>query len=160
MWGDWTGNLVVGIASGTIASIVFAVVLFLWHRYARTQRTTINIDHCPLFSHVDIRLELLHASNDNGTIINRRCRAQRREDGAWEAIVVHPRRVGFQYKWFVNVGGGMDLSAVVTGLHNCGFTQANEGAGRARRIWFLDQRRPQAKAFGEELILNNKWYPE
>ena len=49
---------------------------------------------------------------------------------------------------------------VVADLEQAGFTHVSKGAGKANRVWFLDDASPTAPDVEHPRITNNMFYPE
>ena len=65
----------------------------------------------------------------------------------------YPRRIGFQYKCFVDYEGKWTAKDVEDELRKWGVENPDEGLGRPDRIWFLIPGYPEASR-------NNCVYPE
>jgi hypothetical protein len=109
------------------------------------------------------RFGLLHVRDgkdelkDAGPLLNQEIefRAVDRR-GTFEAVVKFSKRLGFQFKCFVDHGehGYEQIEAL---LKDNKFTEISKGEGKRNRIWFILPEYPTYKTF--DGFINNYYYP-
>lgn len=150
-------SVVSGVLSGIVTAFFLGVAALLWQAW-RTQPYVVHTNLPPPLAVPDIRLGVLHARNDDGQIVNRVHWFRPTRNGTWRATIRHPRRVGFQYKCFVDYGGSWSTCSVKAELVEGDFLEPDEGKGKPKRIWFLLPSHPMVT--DPSGIRNNCFYPE
>ena len=168
-------GVVSGILSGIITAVVLGMSVLAWQSL-RTRRFKVRIVLPKSLIDQHIRLGLLHATNDDGQIINRVHRFKKSlrsimldpdvehtgglmklgpgwKKGLRSASFRYPRGLGFQYKCFVDYAGEWSADQVSEELKKWGCINPDEGSGKPQRFWFLIPGYPTAG-------LNNTFYPE
>jgi len=169
-------GVVSGILSGIITAVVLGMSVLAWQSLStRPFIVTILLPKSLINRH--IRLGLLHATNDDGQIINRVHRFNKSlrlprwhdadvhhiadvdlvlygpKEGLRSASFRFPRGLGFQYKCFVDYESKWSADQVKEELKKWGCIKPDEGSGKPQRVWFLIPGYPTAG-------LNNTFYPE
>ena len=176
------------VISGTISGVVTALLLsfaaLIW-QIARTEKFVINLVLPPKL--VEFPIGILHVRNDDGQILNRvhwlhslrlhPLRAYKptvsslgkptepriinpREAKRMmrTAAFRHPRRIGFQYKCFIDLPDKLAADSARSELTSWGFPENTPGQGRTHRVWFLVP--DEARTIDAAGISNNCHYPE
>jgi len=112
---------------------------------------------------LNLRFGVLHVRDgkdemkDSGPILNEEIEfrpVDRR--GTMEATVTYSKRLGFQFKSFVD-HGEYDYERIEQLLKNSQFTDISRGQGKKFRIWFILNDFPTYNTF--DGFLNNYYYP-
>ena len=158
----WEG-VVSGIISGVFTTALLAGAVAVWHFLFRTEPFVLYLTPSPPVGMLgdEFKYGVLHALNDDGQIVNR-VHWFEHVDGAMKATIRHPRRIGFQYKCFVDiklpVGQGIHLKAAIDLLTKAGFNGVGVGEGKPCRIWFLLPDHPAPK--DKTGLQNNLFWPQ
>jgi len=153
--------IVAGIISGLTTGIILSVFAWFWQRWVRftnTEELKVAIVLSSKMQVPEFKFGLLHASNDDGMIINRVYWFRKEGGGKLYTAIRHPRNIGLQYKCFVDHGSLHQSDEVSHLLALEGFKNPSPGGGKPNRVWFILSDKPTAKDAGAHT--NNHFYPE
>ncbi|MCP4594790.1 MAG: hypothetical protein GY842_29005 [bacterium] len=112
----------------------------------------------------DMEFGLLHVRDgkddveDRGPLLNKTKSFKAVDErGTLAARIKYSKRLGFQFKCFVD-HPGMDFAEVKGILKKAGFPAVEKGGGKQQRAWFLHPDYPTCKTVDQ--ITNNFFYPE
>jgi hypothetical protein len=144
--------------------VVSGVLVFLLMQNTSevaTARIVIRLDED--IQKLNLRFGLLHVRDgkdelrDSGPTLNEEIEFQAVDRrGTFEAVVKFSKRLGFQYKCFVDQGehGFEKVEAL---LKSNRFVEISKGEGKRNRIWFILPEHPTYKTF--DGFINNYYYP-
>ena len=149
--------VVAGVLSGVITGAILGI--FLWSiRRANTEVFKVELPMLSRIQGPEFKFGVIHARNDDGTIINRVNWFKEGRTGRWHAAIRHPRNIGFQYKCFVDYGSSYRSDEVIKWLAAEGYKNPSLGGGKPNRVWFIIPDKPTiADPAG---FVNNQYYPE
>ena len=153
--------VVSGIPSGVVTGVVLGVLAWAWQRWGRwtnTEEFTVALPSSPKMQGPEFKFGVIHARNDDGTIINRVHWFRQGRGGKWHAAIRHPRNIGFQYKSFVDYESCCSSDEVIKWLAEERYENPNLGEGKPNRVWFILPDKPTASDPAGPI--NNHYYPE
>jgi hypothetical protein len=154
--------IIAGIVSGLTTGIILGVFAWFWQRWVRftnTEEFKITLIIPSTMYGLEFKFGVLHASNDNGIMINRVHWFRKKGVDKLRTVIRHPRNIGFQYKCFVDFGFSYRSDEVINFLSQKGYKEPNLGKGNPRRVWFILPDKPTTAAHpgGPN---NNHYYPQ
>jgi len=153
--------VVAGVLSGVITGAILGIFLWVWQRSVQRATTEVFKVELPMSSRIqgpEFKFGVIHARNDDGTIINRVNWFKEGRAGRWHAAIRHPRNIGFQYKCFVDYGSSWRSDEVIKWLAAEGYKNPSLGGGKPNRVWFILPDKPTAA--DPAGFVNNHYYPE
>lgn len=169
-WFRKVGNAVIsGLIAGVAAGLILSIIGGIWQwgrRRANSEEFRITLPASSVLKPPKFKFGVLHASNDDKTIINRVYWFKKGRDGKWHASIRHPKNVGFQYKCFVAYKTTYRSKArllkekkvIKARLRKAGYKNPTVGKGKPNRVWFILKGEHTAKdSHGNT---NNHYYPE
>ena len=154
-------SVVSGILSGVISGTILGILVWVWQWWVRRTNTEVFKLELRVSSRMqgpEFRFGVIHARNDDGTIINRVHWFKKGRRGRWHAAIRHPRHVGFQYKCFVDHGLSCRPEEIIKWLAEEGYKTPSLSKGKPNRIWFILPEKPTA--VDPAGFVNNQYYPE
>jgi len=149
--------VVAGVLAGVMTGTILGIFLWLIQR-ANTEVFKVALPMSSRIQGPEFKFGVIHARNDDGTIINRVNWFKKGRAGRWRAAIRHPRNIGFQYKCFVDYGSSCRSGEVIKWLAAEGYKNPSLGGGKPNRVWFILPDKPTAA--DPAGFVNNHYYPE
>lgn len=153
--------VVIGVLSGVLTGAILGIVLWVWQRSVQRANTEVFKVELPISLRIqrpELKFGVIHARNDDGTLINRINWFKEGRAGRWHAEIRHPRNIGFQYKCFVDYGSSCGSDEVIKWLVAEGYKDPRVGGGKPNRVWFILPDKPTIADLAG--FVNNQYYPE
>ena len=96
---------------------------------------------------------------DHGKLENKRIPFEAIDrQGTLVAVIEHRRRLGFQFKCFVE-SRPVEFARIKKLLEEAHFSDVSEGGADPSTVWFIHPKYPKYKTMDHDPILNNFYYP-
>jgi hypothetical protein len=157
--GPMTKILLVGV---WILLTVVVVLLFV-QKSSDSASTRIVIQLTDELQRANLRFGVLHARDGkddipgSGPILNEEVSFKQLDrHGTMEATISYSKRLGFQFKCFVD-HGELEYEKIKQLLEDAGFLEISKGQGKRFRIWFILKGYPTYQTM--DGFINNYFYP-
>ena len=153
--------VIAGVLAGVLTGAILGIFFWVWERSVQRANSEVFKVELPISlrnQRPEFKLGVIHARNDDGTLINRINWFKQGRAGRWYAEIRHPRRVGFQYKCFIDYGSSYHSDEVIEWLVTEGYKDAKVGGGKPNRVWFILPGKPTIT--DPAGFVNNQYYPE